>query len=512
MNRPSLTISSGKVTLLSDGKPYLIFGGEVCNSSASSLEYMEEAVWPNVRGLHLNTLVVPVSWELLEPEQGKFDFSLTDGLLQQAEREGVKLVFLWFGLWKNGISTYVPRWVKEDRETYFVMETRCGQAVDSISPLCGAAVERDAAAFSALLGHLKEHDGNGTVLMVQVENEMGLLGDCRDFSPAAQKAYQGDIPPELASLCQRKGSWRQAFGEEAPEIFMTYHYAKAVERIASQGKKAYPLPMYVNAWLEQHPWTPGTYPAGGPIARHMDLWKACAPTIDFLAPDIYLPDFEKVCSDYTAQGNPLFIPEARPSMDSASNVFSAFGRFGALGFSPFAIEKVGKDGTPPPPDAGLLLQLNIMAEAFHHYRAGEFLSQSYRLLRGMAGLLEKYRCSPHMRGFTCCGEPGTLVKFERYDFRIDYLPHDRETPKGGGLIIELGEDEFLVCGLNFQAVPLPKNDDPSVVQVVSLTEGRLEADVWKPGRRLNGDELHIRLESSPSALLCRLKRHPAGNP
>lgn len=163
-------------------------------------------------------------------------FPCLDGLIQQAEEEGVKLVFLWFGLWKNGMSTYVPDWVKQDRGTYFFMRDRWGKPVNAVSPLCQAGVERDAAAFTALMSHLKEFDVNRTVLMVQVENEMGLLGDCRDFSPAAEKAYAEAVPTDAADFCGVNGTWDEAFGEEAPELFMTYHYAKATQQIAAAGQ------------------------------------------------------------------------------------------------------------------------------------------------------------------------------------------------------------------------------------------------------------------------------------
>ena len=180
---PTLSIEEGRPVLLVDNKPTLLFAGELHNSSASSLEYMEREVWPHLLGLHLNAVIAPVCWEDLEPRPGEFDFTLVDGLLSQARREGVRLVVLWFGLWKNGMSTYIPAWMKEDRQRYFLMRDRSGRAVEAVSPLCEEAVARDAAAFSALLAHLREVDEERTVVMVQVENEMGLLGDVRDFSP-----------------------------------------------------------------------------------------------------------------------------------------------------------------------------------------------------------------------------------------------------------------------------------------------------------------------------------------
>lgn len=500
MNVPSLLQTPGCPILLVDGKPMLLFAGEVHNSSASNLAYMEESVWPYLRDLHLNCLVVPICWEFLEPEPGKYDFTLPDGLISQAEREGVKLVFLWFGLWKNGMSTYVPAWVKDDRETYFLMRTRDGKAVDAISPLCHAGVERDAAAFASLLGHLRDTDIHRTVVMVQVENEMGLLGDCRDFSPQAENAYAQEIPQEMKDLYQRSGTWLEAFGEEAPERFMAYCYATAVERIASAGKAEYPLPLYVNAWLEQYPWTPGTYPCGGPVAKMMDQWKALAPSIDMVSPDIYVTDFVSVCKEYSKPNNPLFIPEARSSMDSASNVFAAFGQLGALGFSPFAIESVGKNEKTKIP-ASVMEELNIQPEAFDHYRAGEYLSESYSLLRSIEPLLLEHRLTAAMQGFTRCErESGTLLSFEKYNFQVKYLPSHGESPKAGGLILQLSPNEFLLCGMNCSFKALVKTSDPGWVDVVSITEGKYENGQWVPGRRLNGDEFHIQLDAHPQML------------
>ena len=495
---PTLSFEESCPVLVIDGKPALLFAGELHNSSASSLKYMEKEVWPHLRGLRLNAVIAPVCWESLEPRPGEFNFTLVDGLLSQARREEMRLVLLWFGLWKNGMSTYIPAWMKEDRQRYFLMRDRSGRAIEAVSPLCREAVARDASAFAALLAHLREVDGERTVVMVQVENEMGLLGDVRDFSSQAEEAYAQPIPPALAEHYRVSGTWQEAFGNDGPERFMVYHYATAVERIAAAGKAEYPLPLYVNAWLEQYPWTPGTYPSGGPIAKVMDQWKTLASSIDLFAPDIYLPDFEAVCREYAQRRNPLFIPEARPCMDSASNVFAAFGEHGALGFSPFAIESVGKGA--PQPIAPDLAQLNIMAEAFDVYRSGEYLAESYALLESIEPLLLRYRLTPALRGFTQNGrQEGVLLPFTGCDWLIQYAQRP-ESPKGGGLILQLDEGEFLLAGLNFKAVPQPKTGDPGFVDVLSITEGRYEKGLWVPGRRLNGDEFRVVLGSHPALL------------
>ena len=373
----------GVPTLYVNDQPFLILGGELHNSSSSSADYMEKNVWPALRPLALNTVIAPVCWETLEPEKGSFDFSLTDSLLFQARQEGKKLILLWFGIWKNGETMYAPSWVKQDPITYFRACYSPDNPSDTVSPLCTAAIEADACAFARLMSHLRETDGEeNTVIMVQVENEIGFLGAQRDYSKEAQKAYLAPVPPAMKEYAgipaDNTDSWYPLFGEDAPELFMTYHYCLAIQHIASAGKAEYPLPFNVNAWLEQFPEIPGSYPCGGPIAKYMDLWKKLVPSIDMLSPDIYLSDFKGVCDAYTAGDNPLFIPEARRDPVTASNVFYAFGQYNALGFSPFGIEDMFPVPSPsgsapeeaPAPDPAVMAALNIDLSAFSNTASG----------------------------------------------------------------------------------------------------------------------------------------------
>ncbi len=103
--------------LFVDGKPFLMLSGELQNSSSSSLEYMKP-IWPKLKALGLNTVVTPLSWELIEPQEGQFDFTLVDGLLDQARHENERIVFLWLASWKNGKSSYAPAWVKQDMRRF----------------------------------------------------------------------------------------------------------------------------------------------------------------------------------------------------------------------------------------------------------------------------------------------------------------------------------------------------------------------------------------------------------
>ena len=332
--RPYLAKKGTATQLIVDGQPFVMLAGELHNSSSSGLEYMER-MWPKLKALHLNTVIAATSWELVEPREGQFDFSLIDGLLAQARRHEMRLVLLWFGSWKNGVSSYAPPWVKKDTVRF----PRClgssnRNPKDVLTPLSQESRRVEAKAFAALMRHLREIDGDRhTVIMVQVENEVGIMPEPRDLSPQADAAFNSSVSPELMSyLAAHKdslipelhshwektefrttGTWTEVFGEglQTAEIFSAWHYATYMNAVARAGKAEYALPMYVNAWLRGPDGKPGDYPSGGPLSHVMDVWRAGAPDVDLFAPDIYLPDFKGICADYTQSGNPLLIPEAR---------------------------------------------------------------------------------------------------------------------------------------------------------------------------------------------------------
>ncbi|TMB78051.1 MAG: glycoside hydrolase family 42, partial [Chloroflexi bacterium] len=200
---PYLREQGSATQLVVEGKPFLVLGGELHNSSSSSLEYMRP-IWERLVALKLNTVLAPVSWELIEPEEGVFDFSLVDGLIQDARRHDLRLIFLWFGSWKNGMSSYIPLWVKQDYRRFPRVELQNGQTVEVLSTLDEANWQADARAFASLMHHIREVDGGDhTVIMMQVENEVGVLGDSRDRSGAANRAFAGPVPQELIDQLQQ---------------------------------------------------------------------------------------------------------------------------------------------------------------------------------------------------------------------------------------------------------------------------------------------------------------------
>lgn len=488
---PEVKMFQGYQTLFVDEEPYVILGGEVHNSAASGEAYMEEEVWPNVRDLGMNTVVAPVYWECIEPKQGAFDFSTVDDLLRQARRENLRLVLLWFGLWKNAESMYVPTWMKRDRKTYFHCKKASGEELPVISPFCKEAVKQDREAFTRLMAYLKEQDGCRTVLMVQVENEIGLLGSERDDSPTAQEAFLAGMPKEVEEEFHLSGSWQEAFGEEAGEYFMAWAFAKAVEEIAGAGKREYPLPMYTNAWLEQFPWRPGTYPSGGPVRKMFRMWKAMAPSLFTLAPDIYVPMVPETMDLYTELDNPLFVPEVRKDAACATNaLYAVFGCHG-IGFSPFGVEELNMDPEKIdriPPE--VMAALNIDPAAFDMEGSAEYLKRSYELIKNLLPLYYRLRPDGDVHAFIRKDprEQGTVVHAKGYDIQLDYRRKEQGKPETGGVIFQLEKDVFLIagimCGITFHG----KMGSGKTAELIRLEEGEWEKGGWKPGRILNGDE------------------------
>ncbi|MBE6929392.1 MAG: hypothetical protein E7463_03840 [Ruminococcaceae bacterium] len=512
--KAELRKENGVTTLYVDGKPFVALGGELHNSASSSTVWMREKVWPSLRPLHVNSVIATVSWEQIEPEEGVFDFTELDDLIADAGKEGVRLTLIWFGLWKNGTSTYVPEWVKLDRDRYWVCEsvsaTRIpspfGDPSNTISPLCQAAVDADARAYARLMKHIGEVDTEGTVIMMQVENEMGLLGSPRDFSSFANARFAEEIPAELAESFGISGTWTEAFGRDAEEYFMAWYYGRAVETIISAGKKEHDILMYVNAWLQQYPDRPGCYPSGCPIAKMIPLWRIAAPGVCLYAPDIYVQDFEKVAAEYSQLENPLFIPETATNINSAASVFLAVCEYNAIGFHPFGIEDIiSRDQGV---DAAMLAALNISTAAFKNEGSAVYLPASYQVLHSMMHLIIPARGTGHMRGFYHNGfDNGIILEFEEYDVHIAYGPTEQGTPPAGGAVLEVAPNEFYVFGTNFRAWFLPKKGENCHVQFLRIEEGTFEGETWKRGRILNGDEHYVGLPFMPGIMKVKLYKY-----
>jgi hypothetical protein len=491
---PHLEKHGTATQLFVDGKPFLMLGGELYNSSSSNLDYMRPA-WARLAAVPLNTVLTPLSWELIEPREGQFDFTLVDGLIRDARRNNLHLVFLWLASWKNGMSSYIPTWVKKNTQRFPRVIEKDGNPVEILSPLGKESMQADARAFAAVMRHIREVDGEAhTVLMMQVENEVGVLGDSRDRSPAANQAFGGQVPKELMTYLQQhrdtlnpdlrrgweaagakpSGTWEEAFGAsaETDKIFMAWNYARYIQGVTAAGKAEYPIPMYVNTWLAGPHASPGQYPSGGPLPEVMDVWKAAGNAIDIYSPDIYAPNFAEWCDRYRRADNPLFIPETRGGAKGRANIFYAVGARETMGFSPFGIDSF-LDGDRP-----------------SELDTDNDLGKSYTVLMNLAPIIFQHEGKGEMAGFLLDQDhPQLTVELNGYrlDLHLDHI-FEADAKTAYGLIIVTGADEFVGAGTGFCASFSLKEAGREHVGISSVDEGTFSEGVWVPGRRLNGDE------------------------
>ncbi len=509
---PALRRDGAFTQLLVDGEPFLIQGGELSNSDGEPT-YLRPS-WPKLKGLNLNTLVVPVYWDVIEPAEGKFDWASVDGLISDARANGMRLVLLWFGTWKNSMSCYAPTWVKADTNRFPRARTSTGQALEILTPFDIANRDTDARAFRALMRHLREADPAHTVVLVQVENEIGMIPEARDRCPAADAAFTAPVPaalmeyiatheatlaPELrqrwvAAGRRATGTWTEVFGEgiATSEIFMAWAFGRYVESVAAAGRAEYALPLYINAALIRPAYLPGQYPSAGPLPHLRDIWRAAAPTIDFASPDIYFPNFVEWADRYARANNPLFVPEALRSADAAVNNLYVFGSANGLGFSAFGIESINE------PAASQLRASNDLIRQLTPL----ITTHRGRMITLIPPAAEQRQPQALPFGGVVFGVTYERLESPALADGVINEAGDRSASRAalpsGAIVIQLGPDEFLIGGIGVTvtfAAPTP--GDP-ILGILECEEGRYEAGTWKHIRWLNGDQTHqgrhVRLE------------------
>lgn len=501
----------GNVTqLIVDDAPWLVLGCELGNSTSSSREYLAP-YWTKLKDCGVNTVLAVVSWEQTEPVEGEFDFTVVDNLLEDARANDMKLAILWFGSWKNGITSYTPTWVKRDTKRFPLAQTPQGKSLPILSTLGEETCQADAKAFAAMMRHLKEADAkHHTVVMIQMENEVGLHGHPRDYCPLAEKAYNEQVPKQLidyltsretllpetqsawqASGFKSEGTWEEVFGpaDRAAEIFMAWHYASYMDRITATGKAEYDLPTFVNAWIVQPEDTrPGNYPSGGPQAQNHDIWRAAAPHIDMLSPDIYLNDFPQQLSLYARAFNPVFIPESRSGQQGAANAAYAIGAQGAIGYSPFGFERNCSD------------DVNATFRSFYQ-KAGHIAPQILAAqAEGRIGAAWLKGANPmRVKDEIRLGDVRILCELVSSGMRNGGAPQltgGTYDPAAIGYVIAIRQtdDSYLFLGSNVRVTFLPA-DGKGIIGLAKVTEGDFDQEgQWQEGRWLNGDEIQLRYD------------------
>ena len=515
--------------LIVDGKPFLILGGELGNSSASCPEDIER-IFPKRERMGLNTVLVPAYWDLTEPVEGQFDFSLTDKVIDQARKNHLKVIFLWFGAWKNSMSCYAPLWFKENYQKYPRSYTENGKPLEIASAFSEEVFKADNRAFCQWMKHIASIDKEeGTVIMIQIENEIGMLESARDHSALANKAFHAPVPEVFTSYLKKNkkqlhpqmlkkwgsqgyktsGTWQELFGTDiyTDEIFMAYHYALYVERMAQTARSIYNIPLYVNAAMNSRGRKPGEYPSAGPLAHLIDAWHCGAPSIDILAPDLYDDGFTDWVAQYHLHNNPLFIPEIKLTDNDGVRAYYIFAEHDAIGISPFSIE----DGSDTPE--------NMLVAGYRHLKELMPLLTQYQGKGTRKGRLFDQQNKERIL------EMDDLVLTCRHNFTLPWDPRatDGSTwPEGGGIILRLAKDEYLIAGNGIVVefakksekamseakkalgedgfVQAGSNDQPKIPNqqwngkrcgIGSVDEVKVNADgSFQFVRRLNGDQDH----------------------
>jgi beta-galactosidase GanA len=483
---PKLVEHDGRYALFVDGKPFLMLGMQVNNSSAWPA--MLPKVWPAVEQLHANTVEVPIYWEQWEPTEGHFDASVLRTLLTQAREHHVHLVLLWFGGYKNGSGHYTPPFVKLNEKQAPHVTTASGGKVDSLSPHSQFLVDADRTAFAELMRELKAADPQHTVLMVQVENEVGTYGSVRDFSPAAQALFAQPVPQAvLTALHKQPGDWKQVFGRDADEFFYAWSVGRYVNQVAAAGKAVNPLPLYINV-ATRNPINggPGSYPSGGAVDRVIPIWKAAAPAIDVFGIDLYDSSYvvyTQLLDIYQRPDNAMFVPETGNAKIFARYFYAALGH-GTIGWSVFGMDKSG------------YLNFPLGAAAVDDATIAPF-ALNYEIFAPMGREIAQLEFDGKLQAVS----ENPSVHEQKLDFgtwQADIAyglpqfgsgpPPPGNTPaEGGAMVAQLGPDEFLVTGVHAR-VSFSTKTPGRQMQFLRVEEGTYKAGVWQGVRVWNGDQ------------------------
>lgn len=532
---PEIVTKHGKHAFFVDGAPYLILGTQTNNSVnyPKALKY----VWPAVKEINANTLSIPIAWEQVEPKEGEYNFDFLDVLLKEARENDVRLTLLWFATWKNNAPHYAPSWVKLNNKRFPRVMKKDGSLLNSLSPNSQNTLEADKKAFVALMTYLKVNDPQHTVIMVQVENEVGTYGSKRDFSPQAQALFEQAVPSALLKGLQLKqtGNWQTVFGEQADEFFHAWSIARFCQEITRAGKAVKNLPINVNVAL-RNPFYPGDgYSMGGPTDNVLDLWKIAAPDIDLITPDIYFRDHktvDKVLDLYARADNPLFVSEIGNDQPYARYFFSTLGHQG-IGFSPFGLDYSKYANYP-------------LGTAHVDSAAIEPFAQNYNLLKPFADVWAKLSFESQVWGVA---EPfdSEMPDKKVWNAQATQLEQDDDTEKsaqanayrytqtldlglwnaevtygrpmfwiapptgnapasGGALIAKLSDNEFLVTAYRARVSFSPSDEITQPYHMIErVEEGHFEQGKWIFERVWNGDQSDWGLNFTSTPTLLKVK-------
>lgn len=513
-----------------NGKPYFSIGGQANNSSGYDRERLQRVIMA-AKAAHMNTVAVPVYWEILEKEEGLYDFSQADMVINMASAAGLHLIILWFGTWKNGNSHYVPEWVKLDHQRFIWAVCPDQTPVRTLSPHCHNTREADKAAFLALCRHIESVNTDETVIALQVENEPGIIGTPRDYGKTAQELFVQPVPDKIAKYTGREGSWEDVFGFDGAEFFTAYAIARYIDDIVAAAKKVTRLPMYTNVWLgEMHNRIPGIdYPSGGAVVKTLDIFRLGAPHLDTISPDIYLQDapvWKRLNTAYADGIHPYYIPELLPGPLSITRSIEAVVKNGLCGVHYFGIDMM------------------VTPEGTFRERFAE-AAEAMGTLAAMKPMIEKYQGTHHLYAVTQYeGMSEQFIDFGDYigSIRFDdksgdllakntdrtmdnlHIINPDQLQRGKGLIVYEGSGTFYLAGNAYRLMLFPKKKIEWAVSAahsadflnqrcqpfLSVDEGFLDENgTFISHRKRNGDEADYGFWVTPDVGVVRVRLDPA---
>lgn len=441
---------NGGHRLVVDNEDFLILGLQwACNSC-----FDEETMGPlfeQAKKIGANTAVLPVYWSQLEPQPGKFDFSILDYEISMCRKYDLKLIPLWFASYKNAECCYAPHDIRTDPSYRKVIRKDGSVQSACLCPTGEDALKRDITAIRELALHLKEIDAEqNTVIMLQIENEPGIMGTDRCHCSVCDTLFDGS---------------------ESPEMFTARCIARYVNTVAGAAKEVYPLPTYANVWLSASVAdVPGfSYPAGGAVKNMLDIWLSESNNLDMIAPDIYQHSylsFKAICEHYARENNPLYIAETSSGLSGRvdKNAFYAIGCHGAIGFDPWSIDIPFPDQS----DAPLVHPLD-----------GTWGPQAYALRDSYKSIADAMLAITDAVGTDRIavfvqedGESGTSFMLGGVAFCVNYEGGTR------GMVIHLGENQFIALGKGYRIQPRKPSPDGRALPVEELHRGRFESSKW----------------------------------
>lgn len=517
---PELVTKDGRHALLVDGAPFVMFGGQAQNSSNYPLALNK--VFAAIKDANANTLEIPVAWEQIEATEGKFDFSYVDTLVAEARKNKVRLVLLWFGTWKNTGANYAPEWVKFNNARFPRMVDQEGKPIYCLSPQGEETLKADKKAFVALMTHIKKIDDvQRTVIMMQVENEVGTYGYARDYSPKAEAQFNEPVPAEVlkhkkspVSLAA-SGTWKQVYGDYADEYFHAYSIAKYIGDIAKAGRDVYNLPMYVNNSIRDSleepvkPWNKN-FASGGPTFDVIDIYKAAAPAIDFAAPDIYSPDSRKFVATldkFQRPDNALAVPEMSNAPDYVRYAYLVLGR-GAINFSPFGIDYADYSNFPLGHKATDKTVTEPYGKIYGAFRPMERQWAKWAYEGRTYGVAEGDDRQPQklaLKGWNA------TISFREWQFGeaqyfkdVKDLPAGTDKPNGGVAIAQIADNEFIIVGQHARVKIDSAQGKPTMWARVE--EGYYDkSGKWVMERNWNGDQTDYGLNLTGNPVVLKVK-------